>query len=152
MKTIITLISILALQYLSSAQTTPFAPEKSEPSENAVVKSFYVSSSDCKQTKSGFSKPDQSKTIIISNIPTLSSVLNSVNIDLNDTGTYTFKQAPSLIIPNNQAVFIEDKVSGLLFNIQSAQSYIFEVEQNVPNRFVMHVLEKTNSEIGLTSN
>jgi hypothetical protein len=144
MKIITTLIYIIGLQYISFANAgAPIIPQASGTKASVV---FYVSSPASESLRAKYTSSMEAKDLVITAIPAVKKVLTSANIELDMLGTFTFKRDGALFIPDNQEVFIEDKVNGKIFNLRTFATYTFKVERYVPGRFVLHILDKSSVE------
>lgn len=152
MKIILTVISLIAFQCAALSQTNTVNAKSVTTGKSNQIKTFYVFSDESDNTNTNFTPTAQNKNILITTIPNSTLPLNTLPIVLDVTGVITFKKHESLKIPSNHEVFIEDKLTGKVFNLTNAQTYKFYVEQHVPNRFVMHVLNKTNYNESVTVN
>jgi|GEM_PF-1645732 len=151
MKIIFTFLSILGFQFSASSQIYVSGQVLNVGKEQTKI-GYVVSRSEEKSSRARFTPSNQDKEIVITSLPTLSAyALTSVEITLETLGSFTFKKDPSLMIPFKCEVFIEDKVSGKIFNLKTSGAYTFEVEQHAENRFVMHILDKTSTELFVTS-
>jgi len=144
MKIITTLISIIGFQYMVSAQTAHVSRQPLKAGVSQTKIGYILSSEGSEVVKGKFTPSDQTKNIVITRLPAVTLALTSVNIDLNMLGSFTFQGAPSLMIPNNCEVFIEDKLTGKMFNLKTPEAYTFNVVQHIENRFIMHILDKTS--------
>lgn len=152
MKIITTIISIIGMHYMASAQVAPRVSHQPLPSAAAkTAVCFVISPSETKPSHVTPGTSDQYNVITITRLPSSEQVLTSVNIELGMMGFFTFKKDKSLNIPADREVFIEDKLSGKMFNIKACETYAFNVIQHIPNRFVMHVLVKSNPETLVSS-
>jgi len=55
------------------------------------------------------------------------------------TGTFTFKKDSELKVYENIDVYIEDMLTGKIFDLKTAESYTFNVNRRFPDRFVLHM-------------
>ncbi|WP_317899907.1 hypothetical protein [Aurantibacillus circumpalustris] len=152
MKIIFTLVSIIGFQYLALSQAETANNISARTKKQTQSSTFFILSDEYKNAKINLVQTNQNKVIVITNISQSTLPLNSVSIDFDATGLFIFKKLESLQIPENHEVFIEDKLTGKVFNLTNAQTYKFHVEQRVTNRFVMHVLSKPNSDGVVTVN
>lgn len=143
MKIIITCISIIALQFTAMSQSDVRKIRQPLKATNQA-KIGYVVSTEEPDFSAIRGTTNQNKEIVITRLPSLKVALTSMNIELNMLGAFTFKRAESLAIPYNCEVFIEDKLTKKLFNLKSSEPYTFNVDEYVADRFVMHVLYRTN--------
>jgi len=146
MKTIITLIYIAGFQCLSFAQTKPTVPQPLNANNTTTGVRFCISPVNSEELKPEYLTSSEAKEIIIKGIPVSEKALASINIEFDMLGSFAFKKDESLAIPFSQEVFIEDKLTGKIFNLKTPAAYKFNVDKWVPNRFVLHILDKTNPE------
>ena len=86
-----------------------------------------------------------SKEILIETLPGFGFDPVPVEISLNENGSYTFKKHPALVLPEYYTVVISDSVTGKKFDLNSADSYTFDVAKATPDRFVLQMQKmKTN--------
>ena len=147
MKIITTLIYIIGFQYISFSQTNAEirAQRIGQISTGKGIR-FFISSKNQDISKVKLVPSAECRNIVITGIPASDAALISVNIELETKGSFVFKKDPALQIPENREVFIEDKLTGRVFNLKASEAYKFNVEKHVASRFVMHVLDKTNAE------
>jgi len=150
MKIIITLITIAGLQFMASSQTSSRAIRQPLKAGASHMKIGYVTSAE-EPAKAKVMSMATNKEIIITRLPSLKVALTSVGISLEALGAISFKKSESLDIPHNCEVFIEDKLTHKLFNLKSSELCVFNVEEYVADRFVMHVLYKTSPGTLVTS-
>jgi hypothetical protein len=139
MKTIATLIFILVCQHIALCQAAlPVSPQfecacaigYSEKLE-AIVSSDSIPRIKCRD-------------IMITSLPPSTQNLTSFYIEFGRVGSFTFKKDSSLEVPEDSEVFIEDNLTGKIFNLKTSDAYTFNVNRRVPNRFILHVLDKPN--------
>lgn len=144
MKTLTILLSIIAFQYAAFAQQPV--------SQKGFVLGYTIESSEQGAVKAKFTPSSVRKNIMITSVPLSTRALTSENIVIEISGNFSFKKDKSLDIPFNREVFIEDKLTGRTFNLNSSDIYTFSIEEPVKDRFVMHVLDKSNVEAMFSSN
>ncbi len=130
MKFIATLLGIMGFQYIAFCQTNgTSSPEVCSvgysESVEALVNEDYAAIK-CREIT------------IISLPPTTQSVTN-MTIDFGMTGTFTFKKDAALKILGDNDVYIEDMLTGKVFDLKTAESYSFNVNRRIPNRFILHM-------------
>lgn len=147
MKIITTLIALIAFQFAASAQVNATASQK-----RANKTHFFVTTKNHDYLKAKFTPSNECRSVVITDLPVSGDALTTVSIEIKETGAFTFKKDASLNIPFNKEVFIEDKLSGKMFNLKVEQTHTFTIDELIPNRFVMHILEKLDSESMASSN
>jgi hypothetical protein len=151
MKKIFTLILLTACQYTIFGQVAPVSTPKPLTGVQQNVKSCFVISNNTSALSLNDEASNKAREIIITRLPRLSASLTTVIIDIKIPGFFSFKKDKWLEIPYTCSVFIEDKLTGKMFNLESAGLYTFQVSQIVPNRFVMHILDKSKQELAVSS-
>lgn len=79
------------------------------------------------------------REITISSLPPVTQVSAPINIEFGMTGTFTFKKGINLSEYETKDVYIEDMLTGRIFNLKNMDKYSFNVNRRVPNRFVLHI-------------
>jgi hypothetical protein len=138
------LICTIGLQYISFA-TTSAGITPQDGKEKASV-NFYISSPN-ETLRAKYALSSDAKDVVITSVPVpcAGKILTSVNIELNMVGCFTFKRDAGLIIPANHEVFIEDKLSGKVFNLKTLATHSFRVDTYTPGRFMLLILDKSQS-------
>jgi hypothetical protein len=134
MKNIITIISIISLQYMSIGQN-----------DSTLIKS--ANNSNCFVEYSEELKsfvPEQSskiscREITIKNLPPQTNSVSVFSVDFGMTGSYTFKIDPTIEIYPDKDVYVEDMLTGQVFDLKTSSSYSFKVNRPIPDRFVLHI-------------
>jgi hypothetical protein len=123
MKTIALLIYVLwfPCTFISQTNSSPCVIAYSED-EEAVV---YRDSSHCSE-------------IYISEIPPVEVAKAPLNLRFAK-GTYTFKKITGLMMYQGYDVFIEDALTGQVFDLNKSESFTFHVNRCIADRFVMYV-------------
>lgn len=147
MKVLHILVYIFGLQYILLAQNASF-PEF--PPTNSAGVGFLVSSDETGDQGARFRPSSGTKQVIITSIPYGGKTLSSYVIDFDMEGTFTFTKDASLEIPFNTSVFIEDRITGKVVNLKTSNLYTFKVEELISERFVLHVMDKTERETEVT--
>lgn len=133
MKIITTLICILGFQYISSGQTAT-----TPPVPNAAACSL-VYSEDSKSLKHSEALPVKSRDLIIASLPPLTQSLTTITLDFGMTGAFTFKKEANLNLQDDRDIYIEDMLTGKIFDLKKSDSYTFNVTRRIPDRFVLHI-------------
>jgi hypothetical protein len=127
MKYLISLICLLACQHISLAQasaTTPCALVFSE-SGGALV--------------TNDSAPVSCREIRILSLPPATRSLTPVQIEFGMTGAFTFVKDPDLDTSAEGDIYIEDLLTGKVFDLRQGETYTFHVNRRIPERFVLHI-------------
>lgn len=77
--------------------------------------------------------------IIIQNIPPLSQSHTTMKLNFVTKGSYSFKKAPELTVPDGYSIYIEDQLTGQAFDLRSQEAYSFSFNRMIPDRFIMHI-------------
>jgi len=132
MKLITTLLCLLGFQYIAMCQANATGTSNAEAcmvgyseSVEALVNEDYA--------------PVKSREITIVSLPPESQSATNVSIDFGMTGSFTFKKSATLEIYSDNDVYIEDMLTGKVFDLKTAESYTFNVNRRIPNRFVLHI-------------
>ena len=149
MKIITTLFLAASLHTFSFAQLNAVAPPQRNENPNKV--SFVISSGHSDFQRAKFTPSTECREIIITGIPVSINRLTSVIIDFDTMGSFAFKKDAGLTIPESREVFIEDKLTGKIFNLRRTGAYKFNVNEISQNRFVLHVLDKSIPEAVVSS-
>ena len=137
MKTIIVALLITLLPIGSFSQIAQ--KFNSNNSSDKCMKSslIYSEDDDALVFKNGVSV--SSKEIIIENIPFFDQASIPVYINQEVNGNYTFKKHPALMLPEFYTVIIEDTATGNRFDLKTSDSYSFDIEKNIPERFILQI-------------
>ncbi len=144
MKIVNIFICIISFQYWCKAQDNAISIQQPLKVRVKETKMNYVISLRDPDGVKPTGKTDECQEIVITGIPMSTQVITSLNIELAVLGYFSFKKHSSLEIPYDREVFIEDKLTGKIFNLKSPLPYTFHADQFMQNRFVIHVLDKTN--------
>lgn len=131
MKLITTLIYIMGFQYISLCQTTT----TQQPAGPASCAMNYSEDSQALTIP----EPVKCREIVISALPPLTQSVTPLNVEFGMTGAFTFKKDASLDVQDDRDIYIEDMLTGKIFNLKTSDSYTFNVNRRVPDRFVLHV-------------
>jgi len=134
MKIITTLIGIMGFQYMALCQ----APAASTQMEKPLTCSISYSEKSETLVNEEFAAI-KCREIVITSLPPESQSATNVTIDFGMTGSFTFKKDASLEIYNNNDVYLEDMLTGKVFDLKTSESYTFNVNRRIPNRFVLHI-------------
>lgn len=151
MKNIIILMSLISLQFAATAQTSGKTPLRAGREMQAAKVEYIISSGPQDFTRAKYTPSEKRRDIVITGIPATCNALTTVVMNLDLTGSFSFKKHASLEIPFNREVFIEDRLTGKTFNLKAAEAYTFSADEVIAERFVMHVLDKSGAEAALTS-
>lgn len=88
-----------------------------------------------------------SKDILIESLPGYGREDIPVEVNQDEKGNFTFKKAPSLLIPEFYTVVIKDTLTGEQFDLKRADSYSFEVKKVVPERFLLQVKKAKSNQL-----
>ncbi|WP_317899906.1 hypothetical protein [Aurantibacillus circumpalustris] len=134
MKIISILIGIIGFQYMSFSQNIVTIDN------NSLVTNCSVNySEDLASLVYGGSSKITCREITISSIPPQTQSVAVVDIDFGATGTFTFIKDESLQLYNDKDVYIEDMLTGKLFDLKASSNYSFNVNRKVPERFILHI-------------
>ena len=134
MKIITTLIGIIGFQYIALCQA-PVAPQQST---NTTACSISYSENLETLVNEEYAAI-KCREITITSLPPSTQSVTNVSIDFGMTGSFTFKKDVALEIYNDKDVYIEDMLTGRVFDLKTADSYTFNVNRRIPNRFVLHI-------------
>jgi len=136
MKIITTFICIMGFQYIASCQTAA-APALTQNTTTITCSVIYSEGTEyLLHSQEG---PIKSREIHISSIPPASYSVTPLKIEFGMTGTFTFKKDSELKVYENIDVYIEDMLTGKIFDLKTAESYTFNVNRRFPDRFVLHM-------------
>ena len=139
MKIITTLIGILGFQYISFCQTTVPADNNSSVGVCSINYSESLAS-----LVYGESTKITCHEITISSLPPQTQSVTIVDVDFGRTGSFTFKKDKSLQVYEDNDVYIEDMLTGKVFDFKSSDTFSFNVNRRVPERFVLHIDKMLN--------
>ena len=134
MKIITTLIGIMGFQYISLCQPAASAAQQTA---TTVCTVDYSDESEALQPLEA--APVKSREIMIVGLPPFTHASIPVNLEFGMTGAFTFKKDPSLDVNSSFDLYIEDMLTGQIFNLKTNNSYSFKVSHKVPGRFVLHI-------------
>lgn len=137
MKFITTFIAIIALHTTAFCQPAA-ASEEAETAPATVINSI-VYSEDSEALEYSMNAPVKSREITIASLPPATQTLTAINLEFGMTGSFTFKKDPALEVHDNLDVYIEDMLTGRVFDLKTSDSYSFSVNRKFPNRFVLHI-------------
>lgn len=133
-KIITTLTAAIGLQYAATCQSLVL------PVQNAAEEACMITYSENSKTLvSNQSAPVKFRELTILSLPPATQSLTPLEIDFGLTGTFTFKKSDILEMYDDRDVYIEDMLTGKIFNLKTADTYSFSVNRRVPGRFVLHI-------------
>ena len=136
MKIITTFICIMGFQYIALCQAvTPSAVTQNTMNSTCSV----IYSENSELLVSSEQGPFKCREITIMNIPPSTQSVTPLNIEFGMTGSFTFKKDGGLEPHENVDVYIEDMLTGKVFDLKTSDSYTFNVTRRIPGRFVLHM-------------
>ncbi len=69
----------------------------------------------------------QCSVLVIKSLPPHSKISTVMNPFISMRGSYTLKKDPSLVIPDDCTVILEDMLTGQYFNLKTQDSYVFNI-------------------------
>jgi len=75
--------------------------------------------------------------IVIQSLPTPDEDATELNFDLEKKGTYTFKLDPSVVVPEDYTLILQDKGTGNTFDPQSKEHHSFSINRSVNKSFLI---------------
>jgi hypothetical protein len=133
MKTLTTLIGIVAFQCMAFSQSTTIT---AVPASGGCSITYFEHS---QTLMSGDSSRIKCREITITSLPPSTQALTTINIEFGMVGSFTFKKGSDLNLPETRDVYIEDMLTGKIFDLKTTDSYTFNVNRKVPDRFVLHI-------------
>lgn len=86
--------------------------------------------------------PDNGQILIESLPPLNARSMTPFNLKLNQKGIYHFTLSAALSIPTNRCAYIEDLYTSELFDLKTARTYSFFVNDTTPSiRFLLHIIQ-----------
>jgi hypothetical protein len=83
--------------------------------------------------------PAKCDQIVIKSLPPVGLTSTPLAIEFGRTGIFTFKKDLDLSEYEGKDVYLEDQLTGKIFNLKDAEEYSFHVNRRVPNRFILHI-------------
>lgn len=134
MKNIITIIGIIGFQYMAISQSDSTLITSANNSN-----CFVEYSEELKEFIPQHASKITCREITITNLPPQTNSVSVFNIDFSMTGSYTFKIDSTLEIYPDKDVYVEDMLTGQVFDLKTSSSYSFKVNRPIPDRFVLHI-------------
>ena len=137
MKSIITLLVLASytLPGFSQIETVTNARHKLEVSNTCTL--GYIEGSKCMKDITGF--PARCEKIAIVDLPPVNQALTEIAVDFATTGSYTFVKGADVKLYPDRDVYIEDMLTGKVFDLKNSESYTFNVNRRVAHRFMLHI-------------
>ena len=137
MKSIITLLALAcySLPGLSQIETVTNAHHRLEVSNTCTL--GYIEGSKTMKDITGF--PARCEKIAIVDLPPANQALTEITVDFATTGSYTFVKSPEVKLYPDRDVYIEDMLTGKVFDLKNSESYTFNVNRRVAHRFILHI-------------
>jgi hypothetical protein len=140
MKAIITIFSVFVLLNLTNAQNTSLANTTCKANQlltpGSAVMIYSTERQACVLEDTSHSTTPSE--VLIKDLPPLTKKTTPVMIRFTK-GSYTFKTDPSLILPHDSRVYLEDLLTGKEFDLIPGTSYSFNVSRMIPDRFVLNI-------------
>ena len=73
--------------------------------------------------------------ITIESLPELTGVPSELIFEFHNKGTYSFKLASELVIPENYNLILKDSRTGNTFNLQSKENHSFTINRAMSKQF-----------------
>jgi hypothetical protein len=135
MKTFTTIIALICLQLSAFCQSAI----SDATTENTAACATLVYSETNKELMTADASPLKCREVTISNLPPVTHSATVLNIDFGMTGSFTFIKNETMQIYEDRDVYIEDMLTGKVFDLKTSTSYTFSVNRRIPNRFVLHI-------------
>lgn len=141
-KAIITLLILVCstLPGFAQIEAVTNAFHKLEVSNTCTL--GYVEDSKTLKDITGF--PARCEQIAIVELPPINQVLTEITIDFAKAGSYTFVKSPDIKLYADRDVYIEDMLTGKVFNLKNSESYSFNVNRRMAHRFMLHIDKDLN--------
>lgn len=151
MKKIITLISLIAFQGISLAQSVNTAAT-SGGNSNAVnpLSCSLVYSEDKETIVFQDSLHARCREMLIVSLPPFTQSVTPLQIVFNAKGSFTFKKDENLELPEGKDIYVEDMLTGMTFDLRNSSAFSFSVNRHIPERFILHI-EKPNTRPSLSA-
>ncbi|PBQ32905.1 hypothetical protein CNR22_14355 [Sphingobacteriaceae bacterium] len=142
MKNLITIVAIACFTSSGFAQNESVASlnHKLEVSNTCTL--GYVEGSKTLKDITGF--PARCEQIAIVELPPVNQTLTEITIDFATTGSYTFVKSADIKLYPDRDVYIEDMLTGKVFDLKKSESYTFNVNRRVAHRFMLHIDKDLN--------
>jgi len=137
MKHISTLIAVIGIYSISFSQ--PSAEVEQTPDASVAPSCSMLYSEDSSLLEFSGAMPVKCTEITFTALPPLTQSLTTINLEFGRTGSFTFKKDPDLKMHGDVDVYIEDMLTGKIFDLKTSESYSFNVNRRIPNRFVLHI-------------